>query len=176
MLLYISGFNSTPKAFISDNQSVDVYYVIENNYAKDISRLGEVIRQHPNQIDIAGHSTGGFYALALKTIFPDQIRRLHLINPAMDLVKILGNNPEPKAQEFLENGRTDMVAQYVKNESLSKAPDVFLYQGLLDDRVDVQYNTLFAREENTCVYPDMGHRFSEQEFLQIMRDILSHQG
>lgn len=176
MLLYISGFNSTPKAFISNNQSVDVYYVIENDYAKDISRLGEIIRQHPNHIDIAGHSTGGFYALTLKTIFPDQIRRLHLINPAMDLVKILGNNSEPKAQEFLENGRTDMVAQYNRNRILSKNPDVFLYQGLLDDRVDVQYNTLFVREENTCIYPDMGHRFSEQEFLQIMGDILSHQG
>ena len=45
MLLYISGFNSTPKAFISNNQSVDVYYVIENDYAKDISRLGEIIRR-----------------------------------------------------------------------------------------------------------------------------------
>jgi pimeloyl-ACP methyl ester carboxylesterase len=176
MLLYISGFNSTPKAFISNNQSVDVYYVIENDYAKDISQLGEIIRQHPNYIDITGHSTGGFYALTLKTIFPDQIRRLHLINPAMDLVKILGNNPEPKAQEFLENGRTDMIAQHSRNHALSKNPDVFLYQGLLDDRVDVQYNTLFVREENTCVYPDMGHRFSEQEFLQIMRDILSQQG
>lgn len=175
MLLYISGFNSTKKAFISNNQSIDVYYVIENDYAKDISQLGEIIRQHP-EVDIAGHSTGGFYALTLKTIFPDQIRRLYLINPAMDLVKVLGKNPEPKAQEFLENGRTDMVAQYVRNHVFAKHPDVYLYQGLLDDRVDVQYNTLFVREENTFVYPDMGHRFSEQEFLQIMRDILSHQG
>jgi hypothetical protein len=69
-----------------------------------------------------------------------------------------------------------MIAQHSRNHALSKNPDVFLYQGLLDDRVDVQYNTLFVREENTCVYPDMGHRFSEQEFLQIMRDILSQQG
>jgi hypothetical protein len=57
MLLYISGFNSTKKAFISNNQSIDVYYVIENDYAKDISQLGEIIRQHP-KVDIAGHSTG----------------------------------------------------------------------------------------------------------------------
>jgi pimeloyl-ACP methyl ester carboxylesterase len=99
MLLYISGFNSTPKAFISNNQSVDVYYVIENDYAKDISQLGEIIRQHPNYIDITGHSTGGFYALTLKTIFPDQIRRLHLINPAMDLVKI---TLSPRRRNFLK--------------------------------------------------------------------------
>jgi hypothetical protein len=59
----------------------------------------------------------------------------------MDLVKVLGKNPEPKAQEFLENGRTDMVAQYVRNHVFAKHPDVYLYQGLLDDRVDVTIQT-----------------------------------
>ena len=111
MLLYISGFNSTPKPWIPVtlkeqlDQNEVVYYVLKNVLSEDLKNLREIMQA---------------------------------------------------------------------NEDYFKSPSpVCLYQGMLDDRVDIPYNEkmMLALAGHVYRYPDLGHKFDQSGFRMTLRDV-----
>jgi predicted esterase YcpF (UPF0227 family) len=176
MLLYISGFNSTPKPWIPVtlkeqlDQNEVVYYVLKNVLSEDLKNLREIITQSQDNLILIGHSTGGFLALTLLREF-DKVIAAHCINPAFNLIDALDKNPD--AINFLKE-RSLILEIMQANADYFKSPSpVCLYQGMLDDRVDIPYNEkmMLALAGHVYRYPDLAHKFDQDGFRMILRDV-----
>jgi pimeloyl-ACP methyl ester carboxylesterase len=171
--LYISGFGSSRKAYILPalekvfGKRVD-YYLLKNIFTEDLEHLKAIVEQVQGDIRIIGHSTGGFLALSLYSAFPEKIREIHAINPAFDLLYSLDRHVD--AKDFLKE--RPLVEQHFKEHAVLTEADGFTlktYQGKLDDRVHMQYNLDFTLANNGAfVWLEIGHRFTEMEFSQIL--------
>jgi predicted esterase YcpF (UPF0227 family) len=173
MILYISGLNSSYKSYIKttlDSQfKTDCsYYVIQGDFQVDMKKLLEIV-DGVNEVFVIGHSTGGFYGLTLFRMVSNVIC-VNLINPAIDLTwSINKNNPTNHFDTHQINKVKNDNDLYYKD----KVFPIYCYQGLDDDRVNVEYNRLFIKKCSGTIdlISAFGHRFSEIEFKTILSRI-----
>ena len=172
--LYISGFGSSYKPYIQPALEEAfggkvTYYLLKNVFSDDLNNLIEIVNQTDSKIRLIGHSTGGFLALCLHRLFPEKVSEIHAINPAFDLLYSLDRNEE--AKDFLKE-RPLVESNYKANEAFAQTNKfpLTLYQGREDDRVRIPYNVDFTEiNGGKIVWFDFGHRFTEEQFTQILR-------
>lgn len=179
MILYISGFQSTRKQYIQDsikNKFPDqdvVYYVLENVFSKDLSNVMAICDANKEDVFIIGHSTGGFLGLCCYMECKNVIA-VHMINPAIDLLWSLDKNPN--AGVILKE--REMIAKWVHKIGRfydEPVKPICLYQGIYDDRVDMDYNRKFISLNGGNVYEyEIGHRFDQSQFEIILKDIFKY--
>lgn len=193
MILYISGFGSSKKPYIQPILQSEFptskieYYVLTNNFRVDLENLKEIVDASTEPITIIGHSTGGFHALCLyEWIFPRKldmsiydakrnckIESIHLINPAINLLGVLSNNDDARNMLMLSHDIISECESKLNELFTSPKWPIAIYQGQLDDRVDMKFNSDFAKKNGISIqkYPHLGHRFDSQEFMELVKDI-----
>jgi len=196
MILYISGFGSTKKSYIkpilqSEFPTSEIkYYVLTNDFTLDQENLKEIVDASSEPVTIIGHSTGGFHALSIyswvlrsweigSNITIQEIKRkckiesLHLINPAINLREVLTNNDAAKGMLGRASNLISNCGILINSLFSSPSWPIAIYQGQLDDRIDIKFNAKFAKKNGIIIqkYPHLGHRFDSQEFMMLIKDI-----
>lgn len=191
MILYISGFGSTRKSYIKPILQSEFptskieYYVLTNNFIHDLENLREIVDQCQEPITIIGHSTGGFHALCLyewalpaATTLSDakrqsKIESIHLINPAINLIQVLSTNVDARTMLTFAGGIIDECETRISDCFTQPSWPIAIYQGELDDRIDMKFNSQFAKTNGISItkFPHLGHRFDSQEFLELIKAI-----
>jgi pimeloyl-ACP methyl ester carboxylesterase len=171
--LYISGMGSVYKLWITVRLQQFfgqhcVYYVLKNTFSLDCAHLDQMIADLPAPVRLIGHSTGGFHGLRLSHANDKRVASLHLINPAINLLDIVANYP--LAAPFLvEKEMIDAAFNRFDQRVVGTNHPKFIYQGVRDAIVFPAYNRKKAGDYGATYLPlDLGHRFDESAFVQLL--------